>query len=607
MASSVEELAQEWLRIDKDEKTRDDIYQLLVKGDKHALEARLRPRIAFGTAGLRARMEAGFARMNSVSVIQASQGLAEYVLQNVEDAKHKGIVIGRDARHNSDKFARLTAAAFLSKGIKVWWFDEPVHTPLVPFAVRQFSAAAAVMITASHNPAQDNGYKVYWSNGAQIIPPHDAGIATAIDQSLHIDDSGWNINAVDHDMQVEHAFGLVEQAYCTAVKAAIDPDSFLSSDRIRKRQELRFTYTPMHGVGLKYMTAAVKNMSIESLMSVVEPQAHPNPDFPTVKFPNPEEKGALDLAMQVAEEEGLQFIIANDPDADRFAAAQKIKISDGAARWHQFTGNELGILLAYYVFSEYKKTRSSPEELTKLTMLSSTVSSGMLAAVAKAEGFTHVETLTGFKWMGNVAYDYDQKGYDSRFAFEEAIGYMVPGVSHDKDGVAAGMLFITAAAHWLEEEQLTPWEKLQQLYAQYGYFADANTYLISPSPTTTNAVFEHLRSLKSSINAYTYPARLGPHKITYWRDLTVGYESSNPPEFVPSLPVDRTAQMLTAEIDDGEVRFTVRGSGTEPKIKFYVEGKSRSSNEDAKRKADAVLNALLTEWFGDEKWGLQKP
>lgn len=168
---SIEKLAEEWLRLDKDPSTRDEIYKLLVHGNKQELEKRLRKRIAFGTAGLRAAMQAGFSRLNSLTIIQASQGLAAYLLENVPDVKHRGVVIGRDARHNSDKFAKLTAAAMVAKGIRVWWYEDTVHTPLVPFGVGELAAAAGIMITASHNPAQDNGYKVYWGNGCQIIPP----------------------------------------------------------------------------------------------------------------------------------------------------------------------------------------------------------------------------------------------------------------------------------------------------------------------------------------------------------------------------------------------------------------------------------------------------
>jgi phosphoglucomutase len=208
MAKDIKELAKEWLELDQDKSTREEIYQLLHHGNTTELELRLRSRIAFGTAGLRGPMQAGFACMNSLTVIQASQGLAAYLLKTEHDVKKRGVVIGRDARHNSEKFAKLTAAAFVAKGIKVWWYETPSHTPLVPFGVRELGAAAGVMVTASHNPAKDNGYKVYWSNGCQIIPPHDTGIAQAILENLK--PVTWDTSIIDEDsLMVEGSLDLV--------------------------------------------------------------------------------------------------------------------------------------------------------------------------------------------------------------------------------------------------------------------------------------------------------------------------------------------------------------------------------------------------------------
>jgi phosphoglucomutase len=580
MATDIKELAKEWLRIDKDEDTRDEIYKLMVQGDDEELRRRLTPRISFGTAGLRARMEAGFARMNALTVIQASQGLAEYLLANCDDVKQRGVVIGRDARHNSEKFAKLTAAAFVAKGIKVWWLEEPVHTPLVPFGVKEINAAGGVMVTASHNPAQDNGYKVYWENGCQIIPPHDKGIAASILNNL--EPVSWDESAVDDSMLVEGALGLVQDSYFKAVAYSADWERKLKQ---ASELKLKFAYTAMHGVGLKYMQAALEQLGVAQYMSVVEEQAHPDPDFPSLKFPNPEEKGALDMAYWSADRHGVELVLATDPDGDRFAVAEKV---DG--KWYQFTGNQLGILLASQILDRYTKPRD------KLAMLSSTVSSRILSVMAEKEGFHHEETLTGFKWMGNVALYLDQQGYDSRFAFEEAIGYMIPGVVHDKDGVAAAATFLTAVVEW-QKHGLTPWKKLQKLYSTYGHFEDANTYLISPSPAVTKQVFEHVRSLGSP-----FPTKLGKRTVHKWRDLTKGYDSSTK-DHKPSLPIDPDSQMITCQVD-GDVRFTVRGSGTEPKIKFYIEAKGKSA-ASAKNVANEVLKELLDEWFAPEKFGLK--
>ncbi|KAI9822295.1 MAG: Phosphoglucomutase-3 [Pycnora praestabilis] len=566
----------------KDHDTRGEIRKLLEVGNKSELEKRLGTRIAFGTAGLRGRMEAGYSRVNSLTIIQASQGLASYLLDTVPSASSKGIVIGYDARYNSEKFARLAATAFITKGIKVWWYGNLVHTPLVPFGVTIVGAAAGVMVTASHNPAEDNGYKVYWSNGCQIIPPHDAGIAASITRNLY--PISWDQSLVEKDyLLVEDALTQVRDPYFAAVTRTARRDFSTKS-----LHESRFIYTPMHGVGLAYMTEAVERLGLVDCMIVVEEQAHPDPRFPTVRFPNPEENGALDLAIKTAERHDVHLIIANDPDADRLAVAEKVN-----GRWYQLTGNQLGCLLASHVLSTF----SPIVDRSKLAMLNSTVSTGMLRSMASQEGFHSEETLTGFKWLGNVALQLEAQGYDALYAFEEALGYMFSEVVHDKDAVTAGAVFLSAASRWRATENLTPWGKLQQLYTRYGYFETANTYFISPDPVLTERLFEGIRSLDSP-----HPAKLGNRRILRWRDLTKGYDSATV-DNLPLLPVSKDSQMITCELE-GDVIFTVRGSGTEPKIKLYIECQADTLIQ-AQKGADDVLKDIAKEWFKPEANGLQ--
>ncbi|KAK3674559.1 hypothetical protein LTR78_005645 [Recurvomyces mirabilis] len=571
-STSVQELAQKWLQQDRDPETRKEIQDLLSVGDDVALESRLRRRIAFGTAGLRSSMQAGYAHMNSLTVLQASQGLATYILgqQSSHSVPPQAVVMGYDARYNSEKFARLAAAAFIAKGLDVLWFGELVHTPMVPFAVEHFSAAAGVMITASHNPARDNGYKVYWANGCQIIPPRDKDIATAID--LETDILSWDHNAIETSSAVRNILAEARGAYKRAIQILARP--------AKHGNMLPFTYTPMHGVGLPFMQEAVEILGFtDHGMYVVAAQANPDADFPTVPFPNPEEKGALNLAMEEATASGSQLIIANDPDADRFAAAEYL--DDG--RWHQFTGNEMGALLAAYVLE------TSSVERDQMAMLASTVSSRMLQAIAEKEGFRFQSTLTGFKYLGNVAQQMRERGLKPVYAYEEAIGYMFPSVVWDKDGIAAATVFLLARRKW-HAEGLTPWRKLQSLFEHYGYFADANTYLISPSPEVTSATFAAIRNSSHG----TPPTHIGKRKVRRWRDLTTGYDSGSA-DGTPDLPVDTAAQMITCWLDDAV--FTARGSGTEPKIKLYVEAIGAASSAAAKTIANDVLKDLVSEWF----------
>jgi phosphoglucomutase len=485
-------------------------------------------------------MGAGFSRLNWLTIVQTSQGLAEYLLNEEPGAAEAGIVVGHDARHNSLLFAQYASQVFNSRGIRVWWYDELVHTPLVPFGVRFFGAAAGVMITASHNPAQDNGYKVYGSNGCQINSPADSRIASAILQNL---EPTIPIAPVPSNFKSSALLHVKQKYLETVSKRVIGVQPELTSPP-------SFVYTPMHGVGLDYLKAILEQTGISKWMTTVEQQAQPHPDFPTVKYPNPEELGALDLAKATADENSICLVLANDPDADRFAAAERT-----ANGWYQFTGDQLGVLLAYYLFTELP-----PASRQNIVMLISAVSSQMLPVVASKEGFYVVETLTGFKWLGNVARDLHNEGKQVHFAYEEALGYMVPEVVLDKDGILAAAIFLSACVKWG-----SPWGMLQHLYDRYGHFETMNTYWRTPDVDTSNATFTKLRALDKP-----FPATLGGRKILRWRDLTLGFDSSTP-NHVPSLPCSSSSQMITCWLsgslhDDG-VRFTIRASGTEPKIK----------------------------------------
>ena len=484
-------------------------------------------------------MGAGFSRLNCLTIVQTSQGLAEYLLKTNFEAKVQGIVIGYDARHNSKRFAELAATVFINKGMRVWWYEDLVHTPMVPFGVTLLGAAAGVMITASHNPAQDNGYKVYGFNGCQIISPADDHIAAAILDNL--EPTTWEEPKEPRLKRV--VLTMVKSKYLERVRQ-------LASERLCKTEnDLSFIYTPLHGVGLGYLNLALESIGMAKATVVVE-QAQSNPDFPTVKYPNPEESGTLDLAISTADEKGVRMVLANDPDADRFAAAEKV-----GEVWHQFTGDQVGIILAYYLLSE---NRVAPN--TNDFMMMSAVSSQLLTHVAAEAGCNVMETLTGFKWLGNCALDLQKKGYRVLFAYEEALGYMFPDVVLDKDGIAAVVVFLSAY-----EKYGSLWALLQKLYAKHGHFYTANTYWRSPDVATTQRAFAKVRSL-----GRPFPNSLADRKIVRWRDLTLAFDSATD-DHIPVLPSSGNSQMITCWLrsttDDDGVRFTIRASGTEPKIK----------------------------------------
>ncbi|KAK4695223.1 phosphoglucomutase, partial [Lecanoromycetidae sp. Uapishka_2] len=559
--ASIRMLAKEWLRLDQDEETRSEIEQLLEQQNSTELEHLLSTRLVFSTASLRAQIGAGYARLNSLTIIQTSQGLGEYIIH--EGIAPSGVVVGHDARHNSQKFAELAAAAFMAKGIPVWWYENIVHTPMVPFAVKTFKAAAGVMITASHNPKQDNGYKVYGSNACQINSPVDSYIAASIIDNLKPEI--WKFN--DSSPLLKPILQQATEDYMDTLF------QYVKAYPNMPHQCPAFVYTPMHGVGYSPMTAITQKLNIWGKMFVVHDQAQPDADFPTVRFPNPEEYGALDLAKATADREGITLLIANDPDADRFAVAEKV---DG--HWKQFTGDQVGVLFAHFLREDLKNQTSH------VWMLTTAVSSQMLSVIADGD-FSVGETLTGFKWLGNRALDLVKTGEVVKYAYEEALGYMFPEIVHDKDGIAAAVIFLCACATWG-----SPWAKLQQLYEIHGYFETMNTYWKSPDLVTTGKIFEHVRRLGTP-----YPTHVAGKEVLRWRDLTVGYDSSTA-DNVPELPSSSESQMITCWLQG--IRFTIRASGTEPKIKIYLECHNKN-REAAKASAAEVLSRISKEWFGD--------
>ncbi|KAG9296400.1 hypothetical protein G9A89_014992 [Geosiphon pyriformis] len=592
--TTIESLAQEWLRLDRNPETRQEIERLHAERDIEELELRLRQRISFGTAGLRSKTEAGFSRMNDLTVIQATQGLCIYLLECMPDAAQKGVVIGHDHRHHSETFAKLTAAVFLFKGIKVYFYRGLVHTPLVPFGVKKLNAACGIMITASHNPKQYNGYKVYWDNACQIISPHDKGIARAIEKNLEPwvwDSQLVNSNSLAIDLKKD-----IWDAYFKEISKIC----FHREDN--RASNVKFVYTAMHGVGTQAAIRAFESFSLKPFEDTKE-QSAPDPDFPTVAYPNPEEgKGALVLAINTADRVHSHVVLANDPDADRFAVAEKQK--DG--EWRIFSGNEIGAIFASAVLENY---RSQGNPVENLAMLASSVSSKMLARMAEIEGFHFEETLTGFKWLGNAAINLSRKGYHVVFAYEEAIGFMIGDIVRDKDGISALVTFAELVVQ-LEKRGLTISQYLERLYQKYGWFVSNNSYFICHSPATINRIFNKIRygedTTKSKRPEFEfelrYPSTLVGHRVTDIRDLTIGYDTSKPDK-KPTLPVSSSSQMITFELENHAV-ITLRTSGTEPKIKYYTE--LYGDDKDAViLELNHVVQGIADELLEPKKYGLE--
>ncbi|XP_071949957.1 phosphopentomutase-like [Antedon mediterranea] len=586
-----------WLQWDKNENTRKTISDLADCKNTDELHKLFDKRIAFGTAGLRAAMGAGFARMNDLTIIQTTQGLVKHAIEAVPDCKSRGVVVGFDSRHNSSRFAKLTVSILLQEGVKVYYFSSIVPTPYVPYTVKKYQCAAGIMITASHNPKEDNGYKVYWQNGAQITSPTDKNIANLIESNLEPWSSSWDTSIMSTSSLLECPLDDINNLYMK------DIQQYCIYRDINKSSQVKFTYTPMHGVGLQYAQKAFKAFDLSPFIAVPQ-QSEPDPEFPTVKFPNPEEgKSALHLAMQTARDNGCKIILANDPDADRIAMAEwepkgTVKQTE---IWKVFTGNETGALLGWWAYHCYKQKNNHSESDKSVYMLASTVSSKILRSIGNKEGFKFEETLTGFKWMGNRSYQLQEEGHTVLFAFEEAIGFMFGSNVLDKDGISACAILAEMACY-LATKGVTMKDKLYEIYKEYGFHYSINSYYICHHQPTIQKIFQGMRTYENG----GYPSTCGKYKINGIRDLTTGYDSDQP-DNKAILPTSKSSQMITFTFANGAVA-TLRTSGTEPKIKYYTEicaDPSLSDYDAIKEDLRQLVKDLITNFLKPDEYKLQ--
>lgn len=511
--------AQAWLAEDPDQQTRDELTRVIAaveagEADARAdLADRFRGTLEFGTAGLRGALGAGPNRMNRVVVIRAAAGLASYLIdEGVEPGTP--VVIGYDARHNSDVFANDTAEVMAGAGLKPLLLPRPLPTPLLAYAIRELGCAAGVMVTASHNPPQDNGYKVYLGDGSQIVPPADSGIAERIE-------AVGTLRTVPREPLDATGGRVLDEGI---VDAYLDTAAAIAADGPR---ELSIVYTPLHGVGGGALPAVLETAGFTAPQVVAE-QEQPDPDFPTVAFPNPEEPGAIDLAIALAERTGADLVIANDPDADRCAAA----VPDPTGSWRMLRGDEVGALLADHLL------RAGRDGV----YATSIVSSSLLGTMAAAHGQRYEETLTGFKWIGRIP--------ELVFGYEEALGYCVdPANVADKDGVSAALLLCEIAAE-AKAAGRTLLDLLDDIATTHGLHA---TDQLSVRVTDLGRIATAMERLRT-----TPPTSLGGAPVTSAEDLTEG--SADLP------PTDG----LRYRTEDGS-RVVVRPSGTEPKLKCYLE------------------------------------
>lgn len=562
--------ARDWIAHDPDPETRAELTALVEAGDAAELAERFAGPLAFGTAGLRGVLGAGESRMNEAVVVRTTSGLADVVLAEVADAATRGVVVGYDGRRKSLEFARATAEVLAARGIRVHLARDTCPTPLCAFAVLDLNAAAGVMVTASHNPPQYNGYKVYWDHGAQIIPPVDGQIAAAIAATPPAD-------AVARKPLAEaEAEGLV-----TSLDQALDERYLTAIAALSRRDDgdrsLPLVYTPLHGVGLPLVRQALDRAGFTAL-HVVEQQAEPDGAFPTVAFPNPEEPGALDLALELARKTEAALILANDPDADRLA----VVVRDADGEYVPLSGNEIGALLAHYLLTE------RPEGGDERLVMTTIVSSPLLGRMAAALGVQYREVLTGFKWIATGAMSLlKEKGAQFVFGYEEALGYTAGTVVRDKDGVSAAMLFAELAAVRRAEGK-TLLDELEKVARTYGLYLSGQRSTVFPGSEGAKKMADLMDGLRASP-----PTEIGGLAVEVTRDLQTGERRTAAGE-VCAIDLPRS-NVLAFDLAGG-ARVIARPSGTEPKIKLYVDVCTEVAEDEpyaaARARAQGQLEAL---------------
>ncbi|GHW43573.1 phosphomannomutase, putative [Vibrio cholerae] len=555
-----------WLARDPDPKTRQELQQLIDTQQDAQIAERFQSRLEFGTAGLRGKVGCGPNRMNRLVIQETAAGLGHYLIAQLPDAKKRGVVIGYDGRPDSQQFAHDTASVLTSLGIKTYLTYQVAATPIVAFGVRHFNAAAAVVVTASHNPPEYNGFKVYWENGAQIIPPHDAGIAACIDQAAQ---QAIPYLALEQAEQQGLLHWLRDEYYQTYRKT-IGASPLLQHHT--KPQALSLAYTAMHGVGANMAETLLADVGFTHVSSVKE-QREPDGTFPTVNFPNPEEAGAMDMVMALAKKVGAQLACANDPDADRFAVAARK--ADG--EYQMLTGDQVGSLFGHYLLSQTDARR----QLVGNTI----VSSSLLSKIAAAHGARYYQTLTGFKWLTNVAMQEQTEQHQFLFAYEEALGYTIGSTVWDKDGLSALVAFAQLAAE-LNAQGKTVWDQLEALYRQHGLHVNAQRS-IALAPNSP-PVGDKLRA--------TPPKDIAGRKVLIVEDFKLARRTfADGKTEAITLP---TSDVLIYHLDGG-ARVIVRPSGTEPKLKCYYEVVAQfAAGEDfasAQERADEQMSLLIAE------------
>ena len=556
-----------------DEETKKELNS--IKDNDNEIKDRFYKNLEFGTAGLRGIIGAGTNRMNKYTVTQATQGLANYILKN--NKENKGVAIAYDSRNMSEEFSKWAALCLNANGIKTYRFESLRPTPELSFAVRYLNCIAGIVITASHNPSEYNGYKVYWEDGAQIVAPVDKGImdeVKAVSDFSKIKD--MDIEKAKQEKLYNEIGKDVDDAYIAELKKLV-----LNKDIIEKVQkDIKIVYTPLHGTGNLPVQRILKEIGFENVYVVPE-QEKPDGNFPTVTYPNPEDKNAFELALKLASDIKADIVLATDPDADRLGI---YALDTKTGEYMPFTGNMSGLLIAEYELSQKKERNMIPENGA---LIKTIVSSNLADAIAKEYNVKLIEVLTGFKYIGEQIKIFEQtKSNEYLFGFEESYGCLIGTHARDKDAIVAVMALCEAAAYY-KNKNLTLWDQMINIYEKYGYYKEGQIALTMKGIDGANKIKEIMENMRKN------PLKkLGQYNVVEYRDYSISKlenYKNNTTEII-NLP---KSNVLYYELED-DAWCCVRPSGPEPKIKFYigVKGKSIEDSENKLKELSEFMKSF---------------
>ncbi|BET16908.1 phosphoglucomutase [Bacillus velezensis] len=542
------------------------------EGNEQMLEDFFYKNLEFGTGGMRGEIGPGTNRMNIYTVRKASAGLAAYIAKQGEDAKKRGVAIAYDSRHKSPEFAMEAAKTLASQGIQTYVFDELRPTPELSFAVRKLNAYAGIVVTASHNPPEYNGYKVYGDDGAQL-PPKEADIVIA------------EVNAIENELtiQVENEQSLKEKGLIKIIGEEIDKPytekltSISVHPELSDEVDVSVVFTPLHGTANKPVRRGLEALGYKNV-TVVKEQELPDPDFSTVKSPNPEEHAAFEYAIKLGEEQNADILVATDPDADRLGIA--VKNSEG--KYTVLTGNQTGALLLHYLLSEKKKQGTLPENGVVMKTI---VTSELGRAVASSFGLDTVDTLTGFKFIGEKIKEYEKSGqYTFQFGYEESYGYLIGDFARDKDAIQAALLAVEVCAFY-KKQGMSLYDALLSIFKEYGYYREGLKSLTLKGKQGAEQISAILTSFRNDP-----PKQMAGKQITQAEDYSTGKRTVFADHLEEDIDLPKS-NVLKYFLEDGSW-FCLRPSGTEPKVKFYFAVKG-TSLQDSEQRLAALSEAVM--------------